>query len=91
MEKDLKTKDLPILFKENYKNWFKYAGIKIKKKGAYYSIESSKTEYVWIYRKERAAGGSRERKTIIPMSINTSGVNNFTSKFEQMGGLWNVE
>jgi len=91
MGKDSKTKDLPILSRENYEDWFRRAGVKIKKKGAYYSIESSKTEYAWIHREGRAAGDSREGgaagdsregKTIIPTSTNTSGVDNLTSKFK---------
>jgi len=45
MGKDVKTKDFPILFKENYEDWFRYARVKIKKKRVYYSIESNRTEY----------------------------------------------
>jgi len=91
MRKNSKTKDLPILFRENYKDWFRRAGVKIKEKGAYYSIKLSKTEYVWIHREERAAGGSREGKTTTPTNTDISRVDNLISKFEQMRGLWNVE
>jgi len=87
MKKNLKTKDLSILSKENYKDWFKCAKVKIKEKGAYYSIKLSKTEYVWIYKEERAAEDSRKEKTIIPTNINISGINNLTSKFERIGDL----
>jgi len=87
MEKNSKTKDLPILFKENYKDWFRRAGVKIKKKGAYYSIESSKMEYIWIHKEKEAAGNSREGKTTTPTSTNISRVDNLTSKFEQIRGL----
>jgi len=97
MGKDVKTKDLPILFKENYENWFRCTGVKIKEKGVYYSIESSRTEYTWIHRERRAAGISRkgkpdmEKAIIIINTIDNSEVNNFTNKFEQMGDLWNIE
>jgi len=51
------------LFKENYKNWFRCIRVKIKRKRVYYSIELSRTEYIWIYRKGKAAGVNREGKT----------------------------
>jgi len=97
MKKDSKTKDFPILFKENYENWFKRAEVKIKGKGAYYSIESSRTEYTWIHRERGAAGVSREKKpnmektTITISTIDNSEVNNLISKFERMEGSWNIE
>jgi len=82
MGKNSKTKDFSILFRENYKDWFRHAGVKIKGKGAYYSIELSKIEYIWIYREGEAAKDSKERKTTTPTSIDISKVDNLTSKFE---------
>jgi len=88
MRKDSKTKDLPILFKKNYEDWFRRAGVKIKGKGAYYSIELSRTEYIWIHREGGAADISREGKpdtekaTIIISTIDNSKVNNFINKFK---------
>jgi len=92
IRKDAKTKDLPILFKENYEDWFKRIGVKIKKKGVYYSIESSRTEYAWIHKEGGAAGVSREgkpdtEKAIITSITDNSEVDNFINKFEQMRGL----
>jgi len=87
MEKDSKTKDFLILFRENYKDWFRRVGVKIKKKRAYYLIKLSKIEYIWIYREKGAAEGSRERKTTTPINIDISRVDNFTSKFKRMKGL----
>jgi len=91
MGKNSKTKDFPILFRENYEDWFRRAEVKIKGKEAYYSIELSKTEYVWIHREGGAAGDSKKGKTTTPTSTDISGVDNLTSKFEQIGGSWNVE
>jgi len=91
MEKDSKTKDFSILFRENYEDWFRYTKVKIKKKKAYYSIELNKTKYIWIYREGGVAKSSREGKTTIPTNTNISRVDNLISKFEQIKGLWNVE
>jgi len=96
MEKNVKTKDFPILFKKNYKDWFKRAEVKIKGKGAYYSIESSRTKYIWIHKKGGAAdvnkkGKPNTEKAIIINTIDNSKVDNFTNKFKQMRGLWNIE
>jgi len=80
------------LFKENYKNWFRHARVKIKGKGVYYSIESSRTEYTWIYKEEKTVGISKERKpdtekaTTIS-TINNSEVDNLINKFKQIRGL----
>jgi len=93
IKKDLKTKDFPILFKENYKDWFNCIKVKIKEKRAYYSIESNRTEYTWIYKRRRAAGVNREGKpdmekaTTITSTINNNEVDNLISKFEQMEDL----
>jgi len=81
------------LSKENYKDWFKCAKVKIKEKGVYYSIESNKTEYIWIYRKGGAVDVSRkgkpdmEKATIIISIIDNNKVNNLINKFERIGGL----
>jgi len=88
MKKDTKTKDFSILFKKNYKDWFRCTEVKIKGKGVYYSIESNRTEYAWIHREGEAVGVSRkgkpdmEKATIITNTTNNSEVNNFINKFE---------
>jgi len=87
MEKNSKTKDFSILFKENYKDWFKCVKVKIKGKEVYYSIESSKMEYIWIYRKGGAVGDSRKGKTTISTNTDISEIDNLTSKFKQIRGL----
>jgi len=86
MKKDSKTKDFPILFKKNYKNWFRCIKVKIKGKEAYYSIESNKTEYIWIYKKRETTGNNREKKTTIPTNINISRIDNLISKFKRIKG-----
>jgi len=97
MEKDSKTKDLSILFKENYENWFKCIKVKIKGKKAYYSIESNRTKYIWIYRERGAANINRkgkpdmEKVIIIIDIINNSKVDNLINKFERIKGLWNIK
>jgi len=91
MKKNTKTKDFPILSRENYEDWFKRAEVKIKGKEAYYSIESSRTEYTWIHREGGAAGVSREGKPDTEKTTDNSKVDNFTNKFERMGGSWNIE
>jgi len=79
------------LFRENYENWFKRTRVKIKKKGAYYSIDSNKTKYIWIYKEGKAAKDSKEGKTTIPTNTNISKIDNFTNKFKRIRGSWNIE
>jgi len=92
IKKDSKTKNFSILFKENYKNWFRYIKVKIKGKKAYYSIELSRTEYTWIYKEKETANVNRKGKLNTKKAITTnitdnSKVDNFTNKFEQIKDL----
>lgn len=98
MGKDTKPKDLPTLSRENHEDWFRRAGIKIRGKGVQFAIDSGRTEYAWIQREGGVAGtgASREEKQGVtqdatPNTTDSSGVDNLTSKFERMGGSWNIE
>jgi len=88
IKKDTKTKDFSILFKKNYKNWFKRTKVKIKEKRAYYLIESNRTEYAWIHKEKKTADISKKEKpniektTITTNTTDNSKINNFTNKFE---------
>jgi hypothetical protein len=79
------SKHLPIVSRDNYEDWFRRAKIKIKSKGAYYTIETSRTEYAWIQRE----GGTKSSAS--SSTLTSSEVDNITSQFERLGGTWNLE
>jgi hypothetical protein len=39
------SKDLPIISRDNYEDWFRHAKVKIRGKGVFYVIETSNTKY----------------------------------------------
>ncbi len=82
------SKYLPILTRENYKDWFRRAQVKVKSKGVYYVFEQSRTEYAWIPREGGAVGEGKSETTATPTA---SGIDNLTSQFERLGGTWNIE
>ena len=42
------NKYLLTLSRDNYEDWFRCTKVKVKSKGVFYTIETSKTEYAWI-------------------------------------------
>jgi hypothetical protein len=78
MRKD--SKRLLIINRDNYEDWFRRAKIKIKSKGVYYTVETSRTEYAWIQRE----GSTRNNES--ELTLASSEVDNLTSQFERLGG-----
>ena len=41
-------KYLLTLSRDNYEDWFRCVKVKVKSKGVYYIIETSRIEYAWV-------------------------------------------
>jgi hypothetical protein len=86
------SKYLPILSRENHEDWFRRARIKIKGKGIFYTVETSRTEYAWINREGGAAGTPATTDTTSSRTgEGDKGVENITSQFERIGGTWSLD
>jgi len=79
------SKHLPTISRDNYEDWFRRAKVKVRGKGVFYAIETSRTEYAWIQRE----GGA---KISTPSSTGAvSDVDDITNQFERLGGSWNID
>jgi len=97
------SKYLPILTRETYEDWFRRAKVKIKGKGAFFVIETSRVEYAWIYREGGAATSTlaTAAATGTPATATTdtssgagqgdADINNITSQSDRIRGVWNID
>lgn len=82
------TKYLPTLTRDNYEDWFRRAKVKIKSKGVFYTIETTRTEFAWI---QREGGVKQAIPTLASETSSSSTIDGITSGFERIGGTWNLE
>ncbi|TAQ86988.1 hypothetical protein B7494_g4697 [Chlorociboria aeruginascens] len=80
------SKYLPTLTRDNHEDWFRRAKVKIKSKGMFYVIETTRIEFAWIQRE-----GGIKLSANTPSTDSTDGVADVTNQFERLGGSWNLE
>lgn len=81
------SKHLPTLTRENYEDWFRRAQVKIKGKGVFYTIKTSRVKYAWIQRVGGTTMGTLATTTESRTGEGDADVNNITSQFERIGGV----
>lgn len=80
------SKYLPTLSRECYEDWFRRAKVKVKSKGVFYTIETTRTEFAWIPRE-----GGIKSQTPASETPSDSTVDDITNAFERLGGSWNLD
>jgi len=62
MKKDSKTKDLSILFRENYKDWFRHVGVKIKGRRPITRLNQAKRSMFRFIKKRKLLGVAEKER-----------------------------
>ncbi|RKF60053.1 hypothetical protein OnM2_054079, partial [Erysiphe neolycopersici] len=75
-----------ILSRKNHEKWFRKVEFKAKSKGYFYVTEITRERFAWIQRE-----GSHITASNKQIDSTNDTINDITSKFEKLGGSWNIE
>ncbi|RKF56144.1 hypothetical protein GcM3_197033, partial [Golovinomyces cichoracearum] len=98
MGSDYEQREVLILSRQNHEKWFRKVEFKSKSKGYFYVAYTTKANFAWI---KREGGSTTITKEEAEFSSAMSSkrkdnekkdpVQELTSKFEGLGGTWNIE
>ncbi|KAI1003487.1 hypothetical protein K3495_g4721 [Podosphaera aphanis] len=81
-----------ILSRLNHEKWFRKIQFKAQANGYFYVTQTTKERHAWIPREGRATQKSDSKEKKIPKPAGADGgIKNITTKFEKLGGTWNIE
>ena len=82
----------PILTRENHEKWFRKVQFRSQAKGFFYTVEITKHDFAWIQREGGPVSNKSEAK-IKGKNTDDSDelLNDVISKFEKLGGSWDIE
>jgi hypothetical protein len=79
---------LPILARENHESWFRKAKLQCQSKDVWHTVEITVEEYAWI---SNVKGATRTPSSSGVDTPQDDDVSKLSTKFEQLGGVFNSE